>query len=777
MRAAIWLFTIILAAVGLMLAAGGAVLISEGGSAYYLAAGVATLATAIALFRWRGLAVMIYGGLLVATLLWSLWEVGLDGWALAPRLLGPAVLGLLLLLLPVGRLAGPVSRWWIGGPALAILATIGLAGGLAIRGDFGARPARTAATPGKAPATEWRHWGQTVGGARFVAADQINTGNVDQLALAWRFDSDLPPQTYPSFEATPLAVGGRLYVCLQPGIVAALDQDTGRQLWRYTMPGHAKIDFTKVFGGKCRGVSYYRSPKPAASCGQRILFSTPDGYFRAVDAATGEPCESFGERGAVDLRAGLEGALPASRQAVVAMPSSPPAVINGVAVIGQTISDLASLDAPSGVIRGYDAETGALQWGWDAARPDRPVRTPGEGYSRATPNAWGVMGGDEELGLVFVPTGNSPPDYFGGMRPKALDRFTTSIVAIDVATGKLRWSFQTVHHDLWDYDLAAQPVSVDLPGGIPALLVPTKLGQIFVLDRRTGKPIDRVVERPVPQGGVPGERTASTQPFTTGFPSLAGPDLTEKAMWGITPLDQMLCRIAFRRAIYHGQFTPVGTRDTIMYPGTAGGINWGSVSVDRARGLVVVNALRFANLGRLIPRGEAPAGGFGGAEGTAIFEQAGTPYVFAQSTFMSPLGVPCQQPPYGTISAFDLKTRKLVWTRTLGTSARSGPFGIPTLLPIRMGVPNMGGSIATAGGLVFIAAAQDRLLRAYDTASGRELWHAPLPAVGAATPMSYVSPRTGRQYVVVAAGGHYGIPGPPAGALMAYALPTGREPD
>jgi len=384
------------------------------------------------------------------------------------------------------------------------------------------------------------------------------------------------------------------------------------------------------------------------------------------------------------------------------------------------------------------------------------------------------MSGDPALGLVYVPLGNSPPDYYGGMRPRELDRFTTAIVALDVATGQLRWSFQTVHHDLWDYDLAAQPVVADLPGAkgaTQALLVPTKLGQIFVLDRRTGKPVDAVVERPVPQGGVPGERVAPTQPYTTGCPSLSGPPLTERQMWGITPLDQLWCRIQFRRADYRGAFTPVTTRNTIMYPGTAGGINWGSVSIDTGRGLMIVNTLRFANFGRLVPRAAMAGANFGGKEGTAVFEQKGTPYVFAQTTFMSPLGVPCQQPPYGTIHGIDLASRKLVWSKSFGTSARAGPFNIPTLLPIRMGVPNMGGSVVTAGGVAFIGAAQDRKLRAYDTASGRELWSADLPAVAAATPMSYVSPRSGRQFVVIAAGGHYGIPGPQAGAILAYALP------
>jgi glucose dehydrogenase len=348
-------------------------------------------------------------------------------------------------------------------------------------------------------------------------------------------------------------------------------------------------------------------------------------------------------------------------------------------------------------------------------------------------------------------------------------------VAIDVATGKVRWTFQTVHHDLWDYDIGAQPVAVDLQGprGVtPALLVATKLGQIFVLDRRTGQPIDPVVERPVPQSHVPENWTSPTQPFTTGFPSLAGPPLREQDMWGLTPLDELWCRIRFKQARYDGPFTPADTnRNSIFYPGTAGGIDWGSVSVDPQRGLVAVNALRFANFGRLVPRRDAPAEA-GGGGGVVTFPMAGMPYVFQQTLFMSPLHVPCQPPPYGTIAVLNLNTRKPVWTKSLGTAAGSGPFGIPSKLPIRMGAPNMGGSIVTAGGLVFIAAAQDRMLRAYDIGDGRELWHAKLPAVAAATPMSYVSPRTGRQYVVVAAGGHYAIAGPPsAGTVIAFALP------
>jgi membrane-bound PQQ-dependent dehydrogenase (glucose/quinate/shikimate family) len=765
-RIAIWIVVVILAAVGLTLLLGGSALALEGGSLYYLVAGLLVLAAAVTLARRKGIAVKLYAALLLGTLTWSVWEVGLDGWALAPRLLGPAVLGAVMLFLPIRKLSGAPSRWWLALPVLASFAVVALAGVLALRQPYqGMKWAKDYPAGPNGP-TDWRSWGNAPGGGRYVPATQINTDNVKQLQLAWRFDAGLPFPLYPNFEVTPLAAHHRLYLCLKSGVVAALDQQTGKQIWRYSTPDVDKFETDRVFGAKCRGVSLYEASKPLPACQRRIVFASPDGYLRAVDADTGKLCPTFGQGGAVDLHAGMAGQLPQSRRKVEAVPSSPPPIINGVIVVGQTVSDLASLDAPSGVVRGYDAETGALRWAWNAGMPDSAS---GDIYARATPNAWGPMSGDEALGLVFVPLGNSPPDYFGGMRPKALDAFTTSIAAIDVATGKLRWSFQTVHHDLWDYDLAAQPVVTDLPGGVPALLVPTKTGNIFVLDRRTGQPIDRVEQRPVPQGGVPGERTAPTQPYTTGFPSLSGPDLTERDMWGITPLDQLWCRLRFRQAEYKGQFTPVTTRDTIMYPGTAGGINWGSVSIDPQRGLMVVNTLRFANFGRLVPRAKAGKS-FGGKEGTAVFEQAGTPYVFAQTTFMSPLGVPCQRPPYGTIYAFDLKTRKPVWSRSFGTSAEAGPFNIPTLLPIRMGVPNMGGSVVTAGGLTFIGAAQDRRLRAYDTATGKELWSAKLPAVAAATPMTYVA-SNGRQYVVIASGGHYGLPGPQAAAIMAFALP------
>lgn len=759
----VWGLAGFLALVGVVLSLGGATLIAAGGSIYYAIAGILVLVSAWGLVRGRPISVWAYGAMLTGTIIWSLAESGLDAWALMPRLGGPAVIGLVFLLPAIPRLTG-ASRWWAGAPALAALALL-VAATVQLQTAESDRAAAGAVGPVAGSANDWPNWGNDVGGQKFAASSQINNGNVGKLKLAWQYDSDIPPGPLVSIEAAPLAVDGRLYICIESGSAIALDQDTGKEIWRYRgLPKNSPFA-----GNKCRGLAHFVSQQipEGQACHRRLFLTSAAGVLTAIDADTGRPCSDFAKAGSADLREGMGPMAPDD-----ALPTSPPTIVNGVIVVGQSILDYGSFDSPSGVIRGYDAETGALRWAWDAGRPGQTQLKPGETYTRDTPNAWGVFSGDPALGLVYVGTGNSPPDYFSGFRSKVADDFTDNLVAIDVATGQMRWRFKTVNHDLWDYDIAAQSVSVDLPGGAPALLVPTKRGQIFVLDRRTGQPIDPVVEKPVPQGGVKGEWTAATQPYTTGFASVAGPQLREADMWGITPIDQMLCRITFRKANYRGEFTPITTQPTITYPAVGGGINWGSVSVDPQRGLLVVNALRFANVNRLMPReeGEDEKGGFEG--GVITFPQKGTPYSFKSAPFLSAIGVPCQQPPYGTITVFDLASRKAIWSKRLGTSAGSGPLGIASHLPIRMGAPNFGGSVSTAGGLIFIAAAQDRTLRAFDSNNGKELWSATLPAVGAANPISYVSAKSGRQYVVIAAGGHFAIPGPRASAILAYALPA-----
>ncbi|MFC0204648.1 outer membrane protein assembly factor BamB family protein [Novosphingobium soli] len=761
-RLGVWMLAAILGIVGAVLSIGGIALVLAGGSPYYVVTGLVVVASAVGLLRRKAYAAWLFGAMLAGTIVWSLWEAGLDGWALLPRLAAPAVVGLLFLPGPIRR-ATAASRWWVGAPTLLALALLTVAFIRLQTADSELPPAAKLSPSPEAPA-EWRHWGHDLAGTRYGAVAQIDTANVGRLQQAWRYDAALNTSSTPSLEAAPLAVDGRLFLCIESGTVVALDQDSGRQIWRY----QALPDRSPFRGWKCRGVAYYEASARTAECARRLFLTTAAGQLVAIDAADGRPCRGFGARGIADLRQGM-GPMPPD----AALPTSPPTVVGGVVVVGQSISDFGSFDSPSGVIRGYDAETGDLRWAWDAGREGQTMLRPGEIYTRDTPNAWGVFSGDEALGLVYVGTGNSPPDYFSGFRSKVADAFTDTLVAIDVRTGLRKWSFRTVNHDLWDYDLAAQSVAVDLPGGRPALIVPTKRGEIFVLDRRTGVPIDPVVQKPVPQGGVKGEWTAATQPYTTGFPSVAGADLRESDMWGITPIDQMMCRIQYRKANYHGQFTPITTRPTITYPAVGGGINWGSVAIDPQRGLMVVNTLHFANMNRLAPKrgGRDVKGGFEG--GVIMFPQAGTPYAFESFPFLSPIYAPCQKPPYGVISVFDIRTRKLLWSKPLGTAEGSGPLGIASGIPLRMGAPNFGGALATAGGLVFIAASQDRRLHAYDIGNGHELWSARLPAVGAAMPITYVSPR-GRQYVVIAAGGHFAIPGPRANAVVAYALPEAR---
>jgi membrane-bound PQQ-dependent dehydrogenase (glucose/quinate/shikimate family) len=762
------LLGVAMALAGAGLAAGGGELIAAGGSPYYLLAGAALAAAGLGLVLRRGWALPLYGLLLAGTLVWALWEAGLDGWALVPRLVAPAVLGLILLIPNVRARAGGPSPSWLALPVLAVVVALG---GAALKPKPAGEHLQAAAvlrSPDPAGG-DWRVWGRTLAGDRYSPLAQINTGNVAKLKLAWRYDSNVRPYGFHSFEATPLAADGRLYICLDRNVVVALDPDTGHEVWRFDP--HANL--TGVFAATCRGVAYYEAPQTVADCPKRILFGVNDDRLMAVDAETGRPCQSFGAGGAVDLKQGL-GPAPAG----VTFPSSAPTIVRGVAILSGWVTDGLYVGEPSGVVRGYDAVTGALRWAWDSGRPDpqRPLG-PGETYTKGAPNAWGEFSGDEALGLVYVPTGVSTPDYFGAHRSPDAERYATSIVALDAAAGAVRWSFQTVHHDLWDYDIGSQPVVVDLAIGgarVPALVAPTKRGQFFVLHRRTGQPLWPVTERPVPQGPAPGDWTAKTQPYSS-FPNVAGGRLTEARMWGATPFDQLWCRIAFRRARYDGDFTPPGLRTAITFPGSAGGSNWGSVTIDTARGLMVANSLYMPDIGRLIPRAEADRlASYAKANGKAdafAFPQVGTPYAMQRTIFQNPIGVPCLQPPYGRISVFDLKRGRLVWSKALGAAYHAGPFGLSSYLPIRMGAPTLGGSIATGGGLIFIGASQDRGFRAFDIGDGRELWRASLPSVAAATPMTFVSRRTGRQYVVIAAGGHPGLGGPKTSAVMAYALP------
>lgn len=767
-RIFVWLVALGAALAGAWLTWGGAVLIANGGSWYYFPAGLALVATAGGLVTRRAFAWPLYGALLVVTLLWSLWEAGLEFWPLVARLVAPAVLGLVLLLPPFRKQGGQAGAWRLAAPLAAVILVL-LGSGLT---DRDANSLKAAVPLAEAPGADgdWKNWGRTLDGNRNSPLGQITNANVGQLELAWQFKSDVPPTQFHGFEATPLAADGNLFICLGRNVIVAIDQETGKQVWRFD----PKPDLEGTFSDNCRGVSWYEAPAGTAECQHRVLFGVNDGRMMAVDAATGQPCRSFGQNGQVDLKEGL-----GQFEKGMAYPTSPPTVVNGVAMIGGWVTDGVRTKEPAGGIRAYDALTGKLLWVWDSGREDpaKPL-APGETYTLGAPNTWGVFSGDEALGLVYAGLGVETPDYFGKGRSPGAEEYSTSILALDVKTGKPRWHFQTVHHDIWDYDIGSQPVLADLKRDgqtVPALIGPTKRGQFFVLDRRTGAPIFPVVEKPVPQGAVPEDWAAKTQPYSTGFANIAGPPLSEQTMWGATPLDQLACRIMFRKARYEGDFTPPGVKSTIFYPGSAGGSNWGSVTIDAARGLLISNSLYMADIGRMIPRAEADrmAAEYskGGKASGFAFPQKGSPYAMDRTVFLGPLGVPCQQPPFGRLNAIDLATGKLVWSKPLGDASAAGPFGLESHLPIRMGMPNFGGSLATAGGVTFIAAAQDRKLRAFDTGNGKELWAYSLPNIAAATPMSFRS-KSGRQFVVIAAGGHPALPGPSGNSILAFALPA-----
>ncbi|CCA90456.1 quinoprotein glucose dehydrogenase (plasmid) [Novosphingobium sp. PP1Y] len=773
-----WLVGGFLAIVGLVLAGGGLRLVLLGGSFYYLLAGFACLASAGLIWRSDRRGLWVYAAMLLATLGWALWEVGGAFWQLLPRLAGPALIALVLALPPVRRAltdAGDKATRFLPGAAglLCVLVLVVAYANVPVYLVGAGRMAQAIPVPAVDPgATQWTAYGGNASGTRHSLAGQITPGNAAKLEKAWSFETGDTVEKRPeikvpiSFMATPLMVEDRLYFCSPTGKVFALDADTGKQLWM--RDPHAKPGNAQMFN--CRGVSYHSDPAAKGACAKRVISATLDGRLLASDALTGTPCSDFGKDGSVDLDAGMGHIDP-----LMSYTTSPPAIVGDTAILGSYVRDNFSRFDPSGVVRAYDVKTGKLLWAWDSGRPDdAPMPGPGEGWTRGSANAWSVFSADPKLGLVYLPTGNATPDHVGTHRTPMLERYASSIVALDAATGKVRWHFQTVHHDLWDYDMPAQPVLFDFPVGnrtVPALAAPTKRGDIFILDRATGKPLVGVEERAVPKGTLPGETYSPTQPFVTGFPSFAPDPLTEAGMWGTTPLDQMWCRIRFRSLDYSGAFTPPSERGAIQWPGTFGILNWGSVSIDPQRHLMIVNSSAVPQEVRLFRHGadtDRPADARD-SHAPGYLPQVGTNYGVSLLPMLSPLGIPCEAPPWGHIAAIDLKTRKLAWKRTFGTSQDTAPLGIQV-----PGAFNLGGSVNTASGVTFIGASMDNYVRAFETATGRELWKGRLPAGGQATPITYVSSKTGRQYVVIASGGHMYMGTTPGDYVVAFALPAFR---
>jgi quinoprotein glucose dehydrogenase len=783
----------VLALIGLVLLIGGVWLVAAGGSPYYLIAGLGLLVSGGLLLLLRPVGIWIYAAVWIATIVWAIWEVGLRGWGLVPRLVGPTVLMALVLAIGPVLILPARGRRVLGATAAAFVLIVVLGCGVVAVAN---RPPAAGPLPSAAMAmtepslmpvgADWPAYGGTYSARRYSPLAQITPANVARLQRAWTFHTgDLPDDAFArskyGAETTPLKIADTLYLCTPKNILIALDPASGQQRWRYD----PKVPDNWIpYTAACRGVSYYATPNVAADavCATRIIEGTLDARLVAVDARTGRPCTDFGFGGQVDTKAGMGQVTPG----MVSITSAP-TIVRGVIVTGHQILDGQLRNAPSGVIEGYDAVTGQMRWAWDMGRPDLTgAPPPGQEYTRGTPNMWTTASGDEALGLVYLPLGNAAVDYWSGMRRPFENAHSTSLVALDVTTGKVAWKFQAVHKDVWDYDLGSQGTLVDFPsagGSVPAVILPGKQGDLYILDRRTGQPLTGVEERPAPQGGVePGQR-AATQPHSL-YHTLRKADLTERDMWGMSPIDQMICRIQFRRASYKGFYTPPETdRRAIEYPGYNGGSDWGGVAVDPERGLIVANYNDMPNYNRLVPRAEADRKGWAprgqerggslkaGAEGAGD-PQAGTPFAIdVNAGWRLPLtGLLCKEPPYGGIRAIDLATGRTVWDRPLGTARKNGPFGIASHLPIPIGTPNNGGAVVTRGGLVFIAAATDDLIRAIDLRTGKVVWQDKLPGGGQATPMVYEA--GGREYLAIMAGGHHFMETPISDALVVYALPS-----
>jgi quinoprotein glucose dehydrogenase len=600
--------------------------------------------------------------------------------------------------------------------------------------------------------SDWGYYGGDALGQHYSSLAQIDRNNVTRLKVAWTYRTGelgagfaAAPQL--AFEATPVLAFGELFLATPTNIVLALDPTTGRQLWRY----NAHIDRSRSYAqATSRGVSAWQDPDSSASgvCARRIFAGTLDARLIALDAATGVPCANFGAAGEVDLSRGR-----GEQDRAYGLVTSPPALFGALVIVGSAGSDSQGKDVGRGVVRAFDARTGALRWTFGTL-PDSSVHAAASDWRAADAaaaaggNPWAVMSVDENRGLVFAATGSASPGFYGGRRSGG-NRYADSLIALDAAGGQLIWQQQLVHHDLWNYDLAAEPALIDITlHGVPAsaVLQATKTGMLFVFERGTGRPLAAITEYPVPQSVIPGEEASPTQPFPATPPLVEQRALRPSDAWGITFWDRGRCRALIARYRNEGMFTPPDPRGTILAPSFLGGVNWGGVAYD-ARHQHVFAAVNHLPMVVSLQAPDARA---------------------ETKPLVSPWGLPCTAPPWGTLVSVDLRKNRIAWQVPLGSSAGATPW----FAPVRnFGAPNMGGPIATAGDLVFVAATVDGYLRAFDIETGRELWKYPLPAPGAATPMTYRAGKDQRQYLVIAAGGHGGLGTPRGDYVVAFALP------
>ncbi|MDH0288182.1 glucose/quinate/shikimate family membrane-bound PQQ-dependent dehydrogenase [Pseudomonas sp. GD04087] len=789
---------VVIALLGLALAAGGIRLVSLGGSWYFLVGGLAMALSGLLIALRKPVGAWLFAAFLIGTALWAVSDTGLVFWPLFSRLFMFSAIGVVVALVypMLSRSAGGNA----GRGAYGIAGVLAVLVVIAAGNMFVAHPsvAPTGKGPGLTPVDpahaqkDWAHYGNTEGGSRFAALDQINRGNVEKLKVAWTYhtgDVAVSDGNGAEDQLTPLQVGDKVFICTPHNNLIALDADTGKELWKNEINAQSKV------WQRCRGMAYFDATReiaqptqpnstpviaasvPAgANCQRRLLTNTIDARLIAVDADTGEFCQGFGTNGQVDLKAGL-GDVPDSYYQL----SSAPLMAGTTVVVGGRVADNVQTDMPGGVIRGFDVITGAMRWAFDPGNPeDKQAPADGKSYVRSTPNSWAPMSYDPAMNTVFLPMGSSSTDIYGVERTKLDHTYGASILAVDATSGAEKWVYQTVHNDLWDFDLPMQPSLVDFPVAdgktVPAVVIGTKAGQIYVLDRATGKPLTEVRDVPVKPGDIPDEPYSPTQPKSVGMPQIGAQTLSESDMWGATPYDQLLCRIDFKKMRYDGLYTAPGTDLSLSFPGSLGGMNWGSLSTDPVHGFIFVNDMRLGLWIQMIPsanKGAAAGGGEALNTGMGAVPLKGTPYAVNKNRFLSVAGIPCQAPPFGTLTAIDLKTRQVAWQVPVGTVEDTGPLGIRMHLPIPIGLPTLGGTLSTQGGLVFIAGTQDFYLRAYDSSNGKEIWKSRLPVGSQGGPMTYVSPKTGKQFVVITAGGARQS-SDRGDYVLAYALPDGQ---
>jgi quinoprotein glucose dehydrogenase len=601
--------------------------------------------------------------------------------------------------------------------------------------------------------TDWPNYGNDPGGMRYSPISQINRENVAQLKVAWVFHtgdisdgSGRPKRS--GLETTPILVDGILYLTTPFNRVFAVDPETGKQLWVYD----PMIDIAGSYGDGLinRGVAAWLDPLRAKGkpCRRRIFEATLDARLIALDGATGVPCLDFGNRGQISLR-DVARYIPAQYHM-----TSPPAVIDDIVVVGSAIDDNSRAEMPSGVVRAFDARTGALRWKWEPLQPNDPasaMQLSGKAWRTGAGNAWTVMVVDRERDLVFVPTGSASPDYYGGLRPGD-NKWADSVVALRAKTGELVWGFQLVHHNLWDYDSASPPLLTTLQHdgkSVPVVIQGNKTGFLYVLNRDTGVPVFPVEERRVPQSDVPGEVTSPTQPFPLVPPALSPQKLSADDAWGITPEDREDCRERLKNLRNDGLFTPPSLQGSLSVPGNVGGMNWSGYAYDPQDSLLLVNTNNLPSKMGVVPADKYWDEAGKNPEDAEYTQQAGAPYgVFRTFLFAKAHHLPCAPPPWGMLSAVDMTTGTIRWQVPLGSLA-------PNNSMVPKGTPSLGGPIVTAGGLVFIAGTIiDSAIRAFDVETGKEIWKAQLPTSGGATPMTYQARAGGKQYLVIAAGGH-----------------------